>query len=123
MVDLPTPFGTDQDDVGGLVEEVEAHEVLDGHPVAAPGPRPVEVGQRLELSEAGVGEAPLEAAAAPLVLFPGDQRGGPVALADLAPMGDEAVQAARAGPVLEGVGHSSLSSSGSPANPSYVVRS
>ena len=113
---LSDAVGTDQDDVGGLAQEVEAHEVLDGHPVAAPGPRPVEVGERLELSEAGVGEAPLEAAGPPLVFFPGDQRGGPVALAELAPMGDKAVQAERAGPVDEGVGHSSLSSSGSPAS-------
>ena len=37
----------DQDDVGGLVEELEAHEILDGHAVAAARPCPVEVGERL----------------------------------------------------------------------------
>ena len=123
MVDLPTPLGADQDDVGGLVEELQAHEVLDGHAVATPGPVPVEVGERLELPEAGVGEAALEAAGAPLLLFPGDQLGEPVALRDLAPMGEQAVQAERAGAVHEGLGHSSLSSPGSSASPSYPPRS
>ena len=105
------------------MQELEAHQVLDGHAVAAPGPRPVEVGERLELSDAGFAEAALEAAAAPLLLFPGDEGGGPVVIADLVPVGGEAVQAERAGPVLEGVVHSSLSSSGWPASPSYPVRS
>ena len=36
-----------------LAEELQAHEVLDGHAVAAAGPVPVEVGDRLELTEAG----------------------------------------------------------------------
>ena len=70
MVDLPTPLGADQDDVGGLFEEVEGHEVLDGHAVAAAGPRPVEVGERLELSEAGLGEAALEGCGCAARLLP-----------------------------------------------------
>ena len=32
--------GADQDDVGGLVEEVEAQEVLDGHAIATARPSP-----------------------------------------------------------------------------------
>ncbi len=41
---LADAVGSDQDEVGVLLEEVEAHEVLDGHAVAAPWPVPVEVG-------------------------------------------------------------------------------
>ena len=86
-------------------------------------PCPVKVGERLELSEAGVAEAALEAAASPFLLFPGDQRGGPVMPGDLAPVGGEAVQAERPGTAHEGIVHCSLSSSGSPASPSYPTRS
>ena len=76
-----------------------------------------------ELSEAGVAEAALEAAASPFLLFPGDQRSGPVMPGDLAPVGGEAVQAERPGTAHEGIVHCSLSSSGSPASPSYPTRS
>jgi len=108
---LADAIGSDQDEVGGLVEEVEGHEVLDGHAVASPWPVPVEVGERLELSEAGVGEASLEASGAPFFLLPRDQGREPVAFCDLVPVGEEAVQSERAGTVDEGVGHSWLSSS------------
>ena len=64
-----------------------------------PRPVPVEVGERLELAEPGVGEAALEATGAPLFFFPGDQRGQPVGVFDLVPVGDEAVQAERPGAV------------------------
>ena len=74
---LSDAVGSDQDEIGCLLEEVECHEVLDGHAVASSGPVPVEVGEGLELSEAGVGEASFEASAAPLFFLPVDQGGQP----------------------------------------------
>src|SRR5271166_4609353 len=48
---LADAVGTDDDDIGGLLEEVERHQRLDGGSVAALGPVPVEVAQRLEAAD------------------------------------------------------------------------
>ncbi len=59
---LADAVGADEDDVGGLGEEVEGEEFLDGAAVDLLRPLPVEVGHGFEGAEAGVLEAPLEAA-------------------------------------------------------------
>ena len=50
-VDLPTPLRADQDGVGGILEEVERHQGIEGGPVDGGGPVPVEVAQRLEAAD------------------------------------------------------------------------
>ncbi len=55
----------DEDDVAGLGEEGETGGRLDGVGIDAFRPRPVEVGHRLEATEAGTGETALEPAITP----------------------------------------------------------
>ncbi len=70
--------GADQDDVAGIVEEVERHQRLHGGAVAALGPGPVEVAScegtlrvtRLEAADTRVFQAPLETAPAAFLLLP-----------------------------------------------------
>ena len=74
---LADAVGTDDDDIGGLLEEVERHQRLDGGAVAALGPVPVEVAQRLEAADMGGLQPTLQAAAGALLLFPVEQRRDP----------------------------------------------
>src|SRR5208283_4244014 len=67
---LADAVGTDDDDIGGLLEEVERHQRLDGGSVAALGPVPVEVAQRLEAADMSGLQPPFQAAAGALLLFP-----------------------------------------------------
>ena len=54
---------SDEDDVGGVVDEGQREELLDEGAVDAFGPGPVEVGDGLEGADARVGETPFEGAA------------------------------------------------------------
>ena len=65
--------GTDEDGVGGVVEEGEGEEVIDEWLVDAFGPGPVEVGDGFEGADAGVGEAALEGAAFAFAVFDVDE--------------------------------------------------
>ena len=67
---LAHAVGADQDDVGGIREEAQAHQLLDGWAVALGGPVPVEVGQGFEAPEVGIAEAPFQAAAGAFVPLP-----------------------------------------------------
>jgi hypothetical protein len=60
---LPEPLRRDEDDVVGLLHEVEGDSALDGLAVDALRPGPVEVGHRLEPAELATAEAPFETAA------------------------------------------------------------
>src|SRR4029077_704060 len=62
-----------QHGVGCVLEEVEAHQRLEGSPIDRGGPVPVEVAQGFEAADMGALKAPLEAAAAAFVLFPADE--------------------------------------------------
>ena len=70
---LADAVGADQDDVGGLLEEVERHQRLDGGAVAALGPGPVEVAERFEAADPRLVQPPLQAAAVAFLFFPGQQ--------------------------------------------------
>ena len=74
-IDLPTPFGSDEDDVGGVGEEVERHQRVDGGAVAALGPGPVEVAERLEAADMGGLQPALQAAAGALLSPPNSSSG------------------------------------------------
>src|ERR1700749_3027808 len=62
-----------QHGVGCVLEEVEAHQRLEGSPVDRRGPVPVEVAQRFEATDMGALKAPLEAATGTFILFPADE--------------------------------------------------
>ena len=100
---LADAVGTDQDDVGGVGEEVERHQRLDSGAVATLGPGPVEVGERLEAADMGGAQPALEAAACALLLLPVDQGLDPVGGAGLGPMGDHAAQVEGLGAGLQGI--------------------
>lgn len=89
---LAGAVGADEDDVGGLAQEGEAHEFLDALAVAALGPEPVELGEGLEAAHARVAQAALEAAAGALALRPVDELSGPVAGGGLVPVGEQSGQ-------------------------------
>ena len=95
--------GTDDDDIGGLLEEVERHQRLDGGAVAALGPVPVEVAQRLEAADMSGLQPPFQAAACALPLFPIEQRRDPGLGRDLRPVRHQAVQMQRLGAGAQGV--------------------
>ena len=73
----------DQDDIGGVVEELERHEGLDGAAVAAFGPVPVEVTERLEAADMSGFHPTFQAATRALVLLPGEERRQPFGAGDL----------------------------------------
>ena len=50
------------------------YQLLDGWAVALGGPVPIEVGQGFEAPQVGVAQAPFQAAAGALLLFPIEQR-------------------------------------------------
>ena len=60
---LPDAVRSDEDDVGGVLDEGEREELLDEGAVDALGPVEVEVGEGFEGADAGVGETPFEGAA------------------------------------------------------------
>src|SRR5271163_168628 len=93
----------DQDDVCGLAEEVERHQRLDGGPVAALGPAPIEVAEWLEATDMGGPQSPLQAAARALLLLPADQRRHPGLGYGLWPMRQQAMQMQRLGAGAHGV--------------------
>src|SRR6516164_6477467 len=64
--------GADQDCVGGIVEEFERHQGIDGGLVAFLSPRPIEVAQRFEAADMRIFEAALQAATCSLLLLPFD---------------------------------------------------
>ena len=100
---LAEPVGRDEDDVGDLLEEVERHQGFDRRPVAALGPRPVEVLQGLEAADMGLGQAAFESAAGAFLLLPVEQSGNPACLVGLLPMGEQAIEMQGFGAGLQGV--------------------
>ena len=93
----------DQNDVGGVLEEVERHQGFEGGAVAALGPVPVEVADRFEAADTSLTQAALQAAAGPLLLLPVDQAIHPAFGGDLRPMGQQAVELEGLGARLQGV--------------------
>lgn len=89
---LADAVGADDDRVGGVAEEVQAEERLDGGAVALGGPGPVEVAQRLEAADAGGLQTPLEALLGALGLLPVEEPRGPSLGLGLVEMGVQAVQ-------------------------------
>jgi hypothetical protein len=93
--------GTDQDDVGGLVEELEGKQFLDQFPVAFGWPFPVEVSHDLEGAHFGTAHAALQAAMLALSLLAVDELGHPGFMAEFGPAVDEAVKTEFVGPLAE----------------------
>ena len=62
--------GTQDGDIGGILEEIEGHERLDGLAVATFGPVPVKITQGFEASQVCGLEATLKAFTRPLILLP-----------------------------------------------------
>ena len=60
---------SDEDDVGGVVDEGEREQLLDERAVDTLGPGPVEVGDGFEGADAGVGQTPFEGTALALAVF------------------------------------------------------
>ncbi len=100
---LSDAVGTDQDDVGGIVEEVERHQGFEGGAVAAFGPGPIEVAGRFEAADVSGPEPALEAAAAALLLLPVEQRFDPFGGGGFRPVRQEAMQVERLGARVQGV--------------------
>jgi len=63
----------DEHDVGGIVEELERHQRVDGGAVATLGPGPVEVAERLEAADMGGAQSSLQAASGALLFLPTEQ--------------------------------------------------
>ena len=101
---LADAVGADQDDVGGLLEEVERHQRLDRGTIAAFGPAPVEVAERLEATDPRLLQPPLQAAAVAFLFLPAQQRHDPVGGGDLRPMREQSVQMQRGGAGAQGIG-------------------
>jgi hypothetical protein len=64
------PGGTQDGDIGGILEEFEGHERLDGLAVTTLGPVPVKITQGFEASQVCGLEATLKAFTRPLILLP-----------------------------------------------------
>src|SRR5215467_799014 len=63
--------GPNQNEVGGVFEEVEGHQPFDGRPITALGPGPVELAQVFEAADVSLTQAPFQASASALLLLPG----------------------------------------------------
>jgi len=70
---LADAVGADEHDVGGVIEELERHQHIDGGAVATLGPGPVEVAERLEAADMGGAQSSLQAAAGAFVFLPTEQ--------------------------------------------------
>ena len=88
-IDLPTPFGPDQHDVGCVAKELERHQRIDGDAVAAFWPTPVEVmqiGLKRPMPKAHACSRRSRLRRARSCCLPAEQRGHPGFGGDLAPM-------------------------------------
>ena len=97
---------TDEDDVGGVVDEGEGEELLDEEAVDAFGPGPVEVGDGFEGADAGVGQATFEGAALAFAVFDVDDAFDPGFAEHGVVLGGEAVECDGAQALSHGVGFS-----------------
>lgn len=99
-------IGSDQDDVEGLTDKVQAHQRGDGRLVTLCGPVPVEVGQWLEAPEVGGAQAPLQAPVMAFLDFPLQPLFDPGQLyfGQFVPMGQQAVELERGGVLLVAIG-------------------
>src|ERR1700688_2161097 len=79
------PVGTDHDDVGSVLEEVERHQGFEGRAVAAFRPCPIEVADGLEAADMSRAQSAFQAAAGALLLLPVDERLAPTGGGDLGP--------------------------------------
>ena len=66
---LPSPFVPHRMKIAAGGEEVQGEGAFDQGAVNLLGPVPIEIGQRFEAAEAGLGEAAFEAAASPVFGF------------------------------------------------------
>src|SRR6266571_9158409 len=105
---LADAVGADQDDVGGVLEEVERHQGVEGRTVAAFGPGPIEVADGLEATDMSGAEPALEAAAAALLLLPVNERLDPFGGGGFRPVRQEAMQVERLGARVQDVEASHL---------------
>jgi len=101
---FPGAVLADQDDIGGILEEVERHQGLDGGAVAALRPVPVEVAERFEAADLRRLQPPLQTAAGPFLFLPVDQRREPGLGRHFAPVPEQAVQVQSAGAVAQAIG-------------------
>src|SRR5271165_4738484 len=98
-VDLPTPLGPTTTILAASLRKSSAISAS----LAALGPVPVEVAQRLEAADMSGLQPPFQAAAGALLLFPIEQRRDPGLGRDLRPVRHQAVQMQRLGAGAQGV--------------------
>ena len=80
---LAEALGTDQEDVLGAVEEVEAEDPFERGPVERGRPVPVPISDRFEAAEPGGGEPTFDTAAPALLELGGDEVLAPFAVGDV----------------------------------------
>ena len=98
---LADAVGPDEDDVGGVAQEVERKELLDQALVDLGRVLPVEFGERLGRGQLGVAEPPLVVPALALGLLELDQPREPRLVGDRVPVDEHAVQSKREGAATE----------------------
>jgi len=102
------PIRADEDDVGGVLEELKRHQRVNGGAFAALGPSPVEVAQRLEAADMSVAQSAFQATASALPFLPAQKRIDPGFVGDLVPVRQKSMQMERAGAGTPWVGVSHL---------------
>ena len=104
VVEVSDLVRTDEDDIGGVVDEGQREELLDEGAVDTIGPGPVEVGDGLEGADACVGEAAFEGAALAFAVLDVDDALDPGLGEHGVVLGGEAVECDLAQALSHGVG-------------------
>src|SRR6266581_2815916 len=89
---LADPVRTDQDDVSGLLEEVQSEKLLEELAIDLFGPGVIEVRDGFELEQPGVAEATLQTATLPFAFFDLEHALEPGLVADLLGLRQQAVE-------------------------------
>lgn len=89
---LAQAAGADEDGIGGVLQEFQAHQFGDGRPVTLLGPVPIEVGQGLEASDVRIPQAPFEATLCPFGFLPGQQGLDPGTVGQFLPMREQPME-------------------------------
>jgi hypothetical protein len=94
---FPDAVRANQNDVGGVVEELQRHRRVDGGPIATLWPGPVEIAKRFEPAEMGRAGAPLQTATGAFLFLPAEQPREPGLGGDFVPVRQQPVQIERRG--------------------------
>src|SRR5579872_2038429 len=100
---LAEAVGTDDHEVGGLLEEAEGEELIEERAIELFGPLVVEVGHGLEGAEARVVHPALEAALQSLALLDLEEATEPGLVDELLGVGEESIEAESPQALFEGI--------------------